>query len=340
MLVNGTADQQHAAASGFLSHESVVAQREASALQQIGELHTSHMEALQAAQAAREEANAARMAARTSREHVRVETLKITPAKYSGGENEPLLRWLVEMDSAIDSRHIGDDSLQVSFAMSCLAGRAKSWAYGKRMADPTAFPTYADFKSEIQEAFEPPKSEFRSRSEFLALRQGSMDLHAYVQRCRYLISSIVMNRVDNATQVTTFMTGLKDGPVKTYLFRKFPETMEEAISLALQEDFSQRQARLHGRSARSSGAISHETTSEPMEVDAIRDMRSHNRVTCRRCGKIGHYASDCRAPAPVHNAKHNGGRGSQSTRGARGGRGRRVSFANGNATRQGNGSGQ
>ncbi|KAG3248872.1 hypothetical protein PI124_g6432 [Phytophthora idaei] len=106
--------------------------------------------------------------------------------------------------------------------MSCLGGRARSWAYGRRLTDATCFGTYAKFKEELRQAFEPPKNELRSRAEFLDLQQGKHDVHAYAQRARYLVSNIVTNPMDEATKVVTFMKGLRDGPVKTYLFREYP----------------------------------------------------------------------------------------------------------------------
>uniref|UniRef100_H3H3Q1 Integrase catalytic domain-containing protein n=1 Tax=Phytophthora ramorum TaxID=164328 RepID=H3H3Q1_PHYRM len=129
--------------------------------------------------------------------------------------------------------------------MSCLGGRARSWAYGRRLTDPTCFSTYEDFKEELKLAFEPPQNEFRSRAEFLDLQQGKHDVHAYAQRARYLVSNIVTNPIDEATKVVTFMKGLRDGPVKIYLFRGYPNTLEAAIALAMQEEFSLRQAKLH-----------------------------------------------------------------------------------------------
>ncbi|KAE9017459.1 hypothetical protein PR001_g14386, partial [Phytophthora rubi] len=129
--------------------------------------------------------------------------------------------------------------------MSCLGGRARSWAYGRRLTDPTCFSTYEVFKEELRQAFEPPQNEFRSRAEFLDLQQGKHDVHAYAQRARYLVSNIVTNPIDEATKVVTFMKDLKDGPVKTYLFREYPSTLESAITLAMQEEFSLRQAKLH-----------------------------------------------------------------------------------------------
>ncbi|KAG2986549.1 hypothetical protein PC120_g23811 [Phytophthora cactorum] len=175
----------------------------------------------------------------------RVQSLKLYVSNYVGKEGEPLLRWIVEVDTAIAARRIFDDPSKVAFAMSCLGGRARSWAYGRRLTDATCFGTYAGFKEELRQAFEPPKNEFRLRAEFLDLQQGKHDVHAYAQRARYLVLNIVTNPMDEATKVVTFMKGLRDVPVKTYLFREYPSTFEAAITLAMQEEFSLRQAKLH-----------------------------------------------------------------------------------------------
>ncbi|KAF1334277.1 reverse transcriptase, partial [Globisporangium splendens] len=135
----------------------------------------------------------------------RQKPVRLEVAKYGGGDNEPLLRWFVEIDAAIRSGQIYDPEQQVDFAMSKLAGRAKSWAFGRRMADHGCFSTLSEFKGDIRAAFEPPKSEFRTRTEFLEIRQDKRDLHAYIQHARYLVSSIVSEPIDMATQVATFM---------------------------------------------------------------------------------------------------------------------------------------
>ncbi|GMF45421.1 unnamed protein product [Phytophthora fragariaefolia] len=151
-----------------------------------------------------------------------VESLKHHVNSYVVREGEPLLRCLVEVDTAITARRIVDPLSKVAFAMSCRGGRARSWAYGRRLTDRTCSSTYEVFKEEIRQAFEPPQNEFRSRAKFLDLQQGEHDVHAYAQRARYLVSNIVTNPVDEATKVVTFMKVLKDGPVKTYLFREYP----------------------------------------------------------------------------------------------------------------------
>ncbi|KAG2800489.1 hypothetical protein PC112_g20460 [Phytophthora cactorum] len=166
--------------------------------------------------------------------------------------------------------------------MSCLGGRARSWAYGHRLTDATCFGTYAEFKEELRQAFEPSKNEFRSRAEILDLQQGKHDVHAYAQRARYLVSNIVTNSMDEATKVVTFMKGLRDGPVKTYLFREY-------------------QAKLHANVPRMARPVMRTESPEPMDISnataAGHQQRNNSSVRCFRCGYTGHYARECTAAA-------------------------------------------
>ncbi|KAK1946174.1 Retrotransposon-derived protein PEG10 [Phytophthora citrophthora] len=238
----------------------------------------------------------------------RVESLKLHVSTYTGKEDETLLRWLVELDTAVAARRIVDPMSKVAFAMSCLGGRARSWAYGRRLSDPTCFSTYEVFKEELKLAFEPPKNEFRSRAEFLDLQQGKDDVHTFAQRARYLVSNIVANPVDEATKVVTFMKGLRDGPVKTYLFREYPNTLEEAISLAMQEEFSRRQAKLHANAPRPARPVVKTGGPEPMDLSSAttagQQQRRNNKVRCYKCSNIGHYARECMAGGRSKHAKN------------------------------------
>src|SRR5512145_1450250 len=77
----------------------------------------------------------------THRSPARISPLKIDVSKYHGAESEPLLRWFVELDASIQARQLDDESQRVAYAMSSLGGRAKSWAYGRRLSDPNCFST-------------------------------------------------------------------------------------------------------------------------------------------------------------------------------------------------------
>ncbi|OWZ06854.1 hypothetical protein PHMEG_00020837 [Phytophthora megakarya] len=51
------------------------------------------------------------------------------------------------------ARRIVDPLSKIAFAMSCLGARARGWAYGRRLTDPTCFSTYESFKKELKLAF-------------------------------------------------------------------------------------------------------------------------------------------------------------------------------------------
>uniref|UniRef100_A0AAV1T926 Retrotransposon gag domain-containing protein n=1 Tax=Peronospora matthiolae TaxID=2874970 RepID=A0AAV1T926_9STRA len=172
----------------------------------------------------------------------RPETLKIDISMYKGTDAYSLLRWFVELDDAIRARHIEGDEMQVTFALSNLTERAKTWALGLNRHDPNVFESLEILRSRLKETFEPPRAEFKAFSAILRLKQVKRDLHAYARHLRYLASSVTENPVDEHTLINVFIYGLVDGTVKTYMFQEEFHTLERAIAYAEQEDFSLRQS--------------------------------------------------------------------------------------------------
>uniref|UniRef100_H3GQN2 Reverse transcriptase domain-containing protein n=1 Tax=Phytophthora ramorum TaxID=164328 RepID=H3GQN2_PHYRM len=167
--------------------------------------------------------------------------LKVNP--YEGKEGENLHFWVREVELAMDAALVSDERLRVAFALSHLSGRAKSWAYTREATTPGCFASWAQLCEQLRAAFLPANYEYRQRSRFLACKQGRRELHEYIQEMRELTASLVGNPLHEHIKVTVFMDGLRVGPARTQLFRVQASTLEEAIQIALQEEYSHRQAR-------------------------------------------------------------------------------------------------
>uniref|UniRef100_A0AAV1TM70 Retrotransposon gag domain-containing protein n=1 Tax=Peronospora matthiolae TaxID=2874970 RepID=A0AAV1TM70_9STRA len=123
MLESLNKDQHHAAINKFLQGEMAVERQKTALLQQQGSYQSmggpTHMR--------------------------RPETLKIDISRYKGTDEDSLLRWLVELDDAIRARHIEGDEMQVTFTLSNLTGRAKTWALGLKLHDSNVFESLGIF---------------------------------------------------------------------------------------------------------------------------------------------------------------------------------------------------
>ena len=157
--------------------------------------HGSHQKELLREQSAQQfELLRQQQAAATGSTHSRrPESLKIDISKYKTAKEDSLLRWFVELDDAIRARHIVDEQMQVAFAQSNLARRAKTWPLGLKLHDPLVFGSLEVFKSLLRQTIKPPRAEFRAHSEVLKIKQGKSDVHSYIQYIRHLTSFITSN---------------------------------------------------------------------------------------------------------------------------------------------------
>ncbi|KAG2828142.1 hypothetical protein PC129_g11467 [Phytophthora cactorum] len=146
--------------------------------------------------------------------------LKVNPNEGKEGEN--LHFWVREVELAMDAALISTEQLRVAFALFNLSGRAKSWAYTREATTPGYFASWAQLCGQLRAAFLPANYEYRQRSRFLSCKQGKRELHEYIQEMRELTASLVGNLLHEHIKAST---------------------LEEAIQLALQEEYIHRQAR-------------------------------------------------------------------------------------------------
>ncbi|OWZ12886.1 hypothetical protein PHMEG_00013876 [Phytophthora megakarya] len=106
--------------------------------------------------------------------------------------------------------------------------------------------------------------------------------------------------MDEVIKVVTFMKGLKDGPVKTYRFRTYPDTLQVTITVAMQEDlFSLRQTILHTSVSHPHRTAVKTEGLEQMDLSYACAVGQRNSMRCFRCRNKCHYARECTVQAKI-----------------------------------------
>ncbi|KAG3209254.1 hypothetical protein PC129_g19730 [Phytophthora cactorum] len=200
--------------------------------------------------------------------------LKVNP--YEGKEGENLHFWVREVELAMDAALISTEQLRVAFAVANLSGRAKRWAYTREATTPGCFASWAQLCEQLRAAFLPANYEYRQRSRSSRVNKESVSCTNTPKGCGSSLHPLWENPLHEQIKVTVFMDGLRVGPARTQLFRVQTSTLEEAIQVALQEEYSHRQP--------PPGPV-------PMELG----LAEQQDIRCYGCGRLGHMKQACPA---------------------------------------------
>ncbi|KAH9095220.1 hypothetical protein LEN26_017895 [Aphanomyces euteiches] len=209
--------------------------------------------------------------------NVREGRVKLDVPKYSGSAAENLLVWEAGVKVAIEALDLQSGTKQVAFAVSCLSGKAHTWAVSAYIRDPAAMNTLANFITLMKAAYLPKDAQLRHLHQLMKATQGKLSISEFAQKMEYHWLSLPdKTLISEAAIANSFMHGLNQGPSRLELFRRVPKTMIEALAIALGEHYSQAAASHSGHVEPYDMEISQIGTTNPRRENRQLDQRRPN----------------------------------------------------------------
>ncbi|GMF35674.1 unnamed protein product [Phytophthora fragariaefolia] len=247
---NLSAEQQNARVERFVKYESSLIAHVSAAAQEAARA-AMRAEAQSAVQASA--TNSASFAARPTT----TKPVKMSIPTFDGKASDSLVFWVREIEIALSAGQIYDAQAQVAFALSYVP--PSSWPMWRIVIAPISF------------------GASKASGRFKTTPWGSITAKP----------PLAGAPLSEDVKVTVFMDGVRTGPVRTELFRRQPNTFNEAVHIAMLEDHCVRSAQGH------TPHIEARKGPTPMEISLAEPARPQR--TQRAGGlRFGYFASSVR----------------------------------------------
>ncbi|KAH9103381.1 hypothetical protein AeMF1_020267 [Aphanomyces euteiches] len=245
---------------------------------------------------------------------VRDGRVKLDVPKFGVEAPETLLSWEASVKMAVEAMDLQSGKKQTAFAVSCLSGKAHTWAINCYMRDPSSIDTLEKFFTLMKTHYLPQDGDVRHLHQLMKASQGKLSISEFAHKLGFHWLSLT-DKLDVSERAIAniFMHGLNPGPPRTELFPKKPNDMTDALKIALGEQYSQSAASFSGTKDPYDMEISQigmaNNRRETRNFDRQRNNSSQGRnVRCYNCQRTGHISRNCTAPRRQASNAHGAGR--------------------------------
>ncbi|XP_073049499.1 uncharacterized protein [Primulina eburnea] len=187
-----------------------------------------------------------------------------------------------------------DDADQVTCAIFLLTKHARIWWESARVALPVEPLTWGTFKTMFYNKYFSKDVRAKKASDFLNLKQGTMSMTEYIQKCEAGVQYVPYIARDDTSKGEHFMRGLRS-EIKRDVRMSKVATYGEIVERALMAEQDEHDIDIDRQQRRQQYFQRSQATGQGKKTDSkgTKPEESRGSNVCYRCKKPGHLAKNC-----------------------------------------------